>query len=756
MQTISNGLWSSLSTWGGKLPTATDKVQIMHDINLDIDAKVAGVMIMDGCELCIDAANNITLESTSNIVVMGRFCMEEKIPFIYTVRFTDINENKFVGGGMDVLDSDIGLWAMGNGQLDLQGIVQPTFEKGVVNPDTLSSFASSAIRNIRIEGTATGKSHIFIMSSMPQNLRYVQFRYMGPRKDLNGDGAKELVTGRYALHFHHCDDGSRGSIVEGCIARDCDNHCFVPHTSHGITMRSNIAYNVTETPFWYDYGQRTNDIHWENNLVALIKYVERAQDQDSDMAPTFGAGGFVLGFGDSNICRGNVVIGTSGDFRIAAAYFWPEIRNDANNTLQLESQWQFENNTAINCPACEGSWQNNNFHHVNLNTTAINCEVPVYHGAYTNDYNRKGGYYKGGYVNIKAASATTNRIRFEGVTFDADGGDYCVVINEGPATGAAPILFLNCKFINFTKKAILNQNPGEGIKTVDVVDCGIDYTKVQVSSTAKTGEWIRVQLGDKAWKVTKSGSNAIAKFAPSLWGTGTGLKAEYFTPDFKTLLLSRIEPNVNLFDLTHPSPHYKVPATFAARWTGKIQPQYSTTYKFICKAGGGVRLWVNGALLIDAWAERYPSDITSKGILLDADKLYDIKLEFFNNDDRSGCTLEWTGNFLTREFIPMSQLYPGDVTPPPPVNQPPTADAGPDQTIIVETSTTLNGTGMDPEGKAVAFKWEQISGIAAVIINPTLAVTRVSGLRVGEYIFRLTVIDDKGASSMDDMKVTVT
>jgi hypothetical protein len=318
MQTISSGLWSSPSTWqGGRFPAATDHVEIMHDINLDTDAKVTGIMIGDGCELCIDAPKNITLESTGNIVVMGRLCAEEKPGFVYTVRFTGIDENKFIGGGMDILDSDIGLWVMGMGELDFEGIEQPLWDKGITNRDTLISFASSATRNIHIEGTPTGMAHIFIMSSMPQNFRYVQFRYMGPRKDLNGDGVKELVTGRYALHFHHCEDGSRESIIEGCIARECGNHCFVPHSSHGITMRGNIAYNITEFPFWYDFGQRTHDLLWENNLVVKVSYVPRSQDQDSDMAPTFGAGGFVLGSGNGNKCNGNVVIATSGEHRSA-------------------------------------------------------------------------------------------------------------------------------------------------------------------------------------------------------------------------------------------------------------------------------------------------------------------------------------------------------------------------------------------------------------------------------------------------------
>lgn len=703
--------------------------------------------------LILDPSKDVTISTNSNIVVTGKLISKPNIGITHIIRFPVVNENNFVGGGDVVLDSDIGAWIMGAGQLDLQGIANVDWKQLGTDATALTTFAASANSNMRIEGTATGMAHLFIKSSQPQFIRGVTFSYMGPRKDINGDGIKELVTGRYACHFHHSEDGSRGSIIEGCIARNCNNHSFVPHGSHGITMRNNIVYSVTEAPFWYDYGHRTNDLLWENNLVVNVNYVQGSQDQDSGGAPTFGVAGFVLGFGDGNICRGNMVIGTTGDPRVAAGYFWPEIRNDDDVSLQLESQWIFENNTVINCPTGEGAWQNNNFHHVNRNSIIIGCQNPLFHGAYQNDYCRSGGMYKGGLVDLRAASATTNRIRFEGVTFDAGGGDYCMILNEGPLDGAAPILIRNCKFLNFKKAAILDQNPGPGLKSLDIIDCGLTPSQIIVTAT-KTGETVRLQEGDKAWKITKSGITSISKFAPSSWGVGTGLLAQYYATDFKTLLLSRIEPNINLFDITHPSPHYAVPATFNARWTGKIQPQYSESYKFICMAGGGVRLWVNNIILIDIWVERYPSEITSKTIALVANQFYDLKLEFFNSDDRSGCTLEWSSNSLKREFIPMSQLYPASVTPPPPPdNKPPTANAGVDQTIAV--TTMLYGTGVDPEGGVITYKWEQTAGTPAVIESPAAATTKVSQLKPGNNIFKLTVTDDKGASVSDEVVVTV-
>jgi hypothetical protein len=102
----------------------------------------------------------------------------------------------------------------------------------------------------------------------------------------------------------------------------------------------------------------------------------------------------------------------------------------------------------------------------------------------------------------------------------------------------------------------------------------------------------------------------------------------------------------------------------------------------------------------------------------------------------------------------MSQLYPGEVKPPdPPGNKLPAANAGQDQNI--DLWFTLSGTGSDADGKIVAYKWEKISGPSCVIISPDKPVTPVKGISAGEYVFRLTVTDDKGATATDQVKILV-
>ncbi|RSK49836.1 PKD domain-containing protein [Hymenobacter rigui] len=95
--------------------------------------------------------------------------------------------------------------------------------------------------------------------------------------------------------------------------------------------------------------------------------------------------------------------------------------------------------------------------------------------------------------------------------------------------------------------------------------------------------------------------------------------------------------------------------------------------------------------------------------------------------------------------------------PPPPTNQLPTANAGPDQTITLPTSAaTLAGSGSDPDGTISSYAWSQSSGPnTAVFSSTTVAAPTVSGLVAGSYVFSLVVKDNAGASSPAD-QVTVT
>ena len=88
------------------------------------------------------------------------------------------------------------------------------------------------------------------------------------------------------------------------------------------------------------------------------------------------------------------------------------------------------------------------------------------------------------------------------------------------------------------------------------------------------------------------------------------------------------------------------------------------------------------------------------------------------------------------------------------MNTPPTADAGPDQTVGEGVTVTLDGSNSsDPDDGIASARWNQLSGIPVAFSDPTtLNPTFVfpDGVAEGEFLtFQLTVTDIGGLASQD-------
>lgn len=89
-------------------------------------------------------------------------------------------------------------------------------------------------------------------------------------------------------------------------------------------------------------------------------------------------------------------------------------------------------------------------------------------------------------------------------------------------------------------------------------------------------------------------------------------------------------------------------------------------------------------------------------------------------------------------------------------NQPPTADAGPDKSIKLPTSSvTITGKGTDSDGTIVSYAWIKISGPAVTINGANTATLALTNLVEGNYVFELQVTDDDGAMADDRVKIEV-
>lgn len=88
--------------------------------------------------------------------------------------------------------------------------------------------------------------------------------------------------------------------------------------------------------------------------------------------------------------------------------------------------------------------------------------------------------------------------------------------------------------------------------------------------------------------------------------------------------------------------------------------------------------------------------------------------------------------------------------------QPPTANAGADQTVAINSTVTLHGSGSDPFGGLVTFSWRQYSGTTVTLSNPNIAKPSFTAPGAATTLeFELTVEDETNRTALDSVKVTV-
>jgi hypothetical protein len=440
-----------------------------------------------------DPNRSTTVIVTGNLVVKGVLEMRPAKPgVVHTLRFKSIDESKVEGGGMDVLPNDVGLWVMDKGRLNIRGTRRegwnrtgsdPSWRAGDeirrapheagdyfhfpvhtpgdpvprAYPEVPPTEVFNVTRNVVIEGTPQGRAHIFIHSKKRQRVRHALIRYMSP-------GA----LGRYPLHFHHCENGSRGSVVEGVVIRDSGNRGFVAHASHGVTFRDCVAFEVENAPFWWDHNDESdfsNDVRYEHCLAGLIGPSSSEQS---------GQNAFRLVAGHGNAAIDCVAVGNGGQATAGAFHWTAEVNHDPN-------VWRFEDCVAHN-NKISGIfvWQNDNNSHVIDRFTAYhNGEKGIEQGAYANAYHyrdsvlvangednlihhsnsrfndalgKPAGYsrikfYAKGRTGTHIAKATSNLSGSHAIVWDeCEFFDDAVVVsvNEGEGGEAAILMFTHC------------------------------------------------------------------------------------------------------------------------------------------------------------------------------------------------------------------------------------------------------------------------------------------------------------------------
>ncbi len=141
---------------------------------------------------------------------------------------------------------------------------------------------------------------------------------------------------------------------------------------------------------------------------------------------------------------------------------------------------------------------------------------------------------------------------------------------------------------------------------------------------------------------------------------GTGLRGDYYNnTSFSGFpSLTRTEGPIDFFWNTgSPGPGIDID-NFSVLWTGKLRVPYSDTYTFYLFSDDGVRLWVNGQLLLDRWFDQYGPEVPSTPIFLNAGQSYDIRIEYYEHFGGAEIHLSWSSASVPKQIVPVSQLYP--------------------------------------------------------------------------------------------------
>lgn len=496
-----------------------------------------------------DPGVDTKITTSGNVVVLGTLRMRPAHGDVeHFLQFTEIDESKFIGGGMTHADApnDIGLWVEDAGVLDISGTpVTPwsyqweadwsSSDDIVAAPNTLGDYSSfeqvdsvsdvppanalgydaellNLTRNVRIEGTPTGRTHVLVHApnaTVPQTIEYASIRYVAPWIGV------EDASGRYGLHLHHNGYATTGSTVTGVVIRDGGNHAFVPHASHGVTFTDTIAYNTTGAAYWWDASgiDVCGDKSGCNETFDLVYDSIVAANGQPTPVKKHTTTAIWMGGGENITVRDSVVVGMNGRAGAnTSAYEWPS---------RDRGVWTWTNNIAHNNLA-RGIfvWQNTggdaDGNHVIDGLTAFYNEFAgIDHGAYGNAYVYKNltllDNATGSDLGTKQFGAIeSHALGKQSLTVDGPGATDTQVwygVNTGGArllvyshnTPGKPIRFLYCDFseVAFSESTL---NPGG----IDFIECGLDIDQFDRSGI-HTGTVIRVQDGSMAYQFVGDG-----------------------------------------------------------------------------------------------------------------------------------------------------------------------------------------------------------------------------------------------------------
>ncbi len=209
-------------------------------------------------------------------------------------------------------------------------------------------------------------------------------------------------------------------------------------------------------------------------------------------------------------------------------------------------------------------------------------------------------------------------------------------------------------------------------------------------SGADTTDHQLSRLGREVGDLSSGLRPAVRPFAGQAGSEGVpGLSVEIYPLDVPTPVVQRTDPAID-FTWGSAAPATGIPANrFGATWTGEVVPTVSGDYTFIARTDDGVRLYIDGALVIDRWVNQSARDVSSTVVKLKKDKAVTLRMEYYENTGQASARLSWSRDGGAAAVIPQANLRSADLLNEfPPVLTGPTSGTG---TVQVGAFTPLDG-----------------------------------------------------------------
>ena len=258
---------------------------------------------------------------------------------------------------------------------------------------------------------------------------------------------------------------------------------------------------------------------------------------------------------------------------------------------------------------------------------------------------------------------------------------------------------------------------------------------------------ITARATDNSFGTTTSAPVTIQVTGAGTGGAGTGWYAQYYKDSNGTTHLvdpplgTRTDATLN-FNSTAGWPNNFVPGVaptgtlFSGRWSGRLLAPATGTFNFYTGSADGIRLFINGQLLINHWTD-HAYTTHAAALALTAGQFYDIVVEYYQNLGDAVLRLDYecTAAGIARQVIPAARVYPAGA---------PLLLARPGP-VTLSTGQTIGFNVLATGGGALTYQWQRNNVNIAGATSTSLLLQDPLATQAGTY--RVIVTNAMGSTT---------